>query len=133
MIHITEKGLDETNGLIDYKFYCFNGEPKFLYVSEGLENHDTASISFVSLKWEKLPFYRNDYRPFEVLPEKPKHFEEMIEVSRKMARGMKFIRVDLYEINNQIYFSEYTLHPCSGFMPFNDDRYDYDIGKMLEL
>lgn len=126
-------GISFSNGLTDYKFYCFNGEPEFLYVSEGLENHNTASISFVSLEWEKLPFYRKDYKTFEVLPEKPKHFNEMIELSRKIANGIKFVRVDLYEINDRVYFSECTFHPCSGFMPLNDDKYDYEIGEILEL
>lgn len=53
-MHETE--INRKKGLIDYKFYCFDGEPKFLYVSEGLEDHFTANISFVSLEWEKLPF-----------------------------------------------------------------------------
>lgn len=57
----------------------------------------------------------------------------MIKISRKLSQGMKFLRVDLYEIDGQVFFSEFTFHPCSGFMPFNDDKYDLDIGEMLEL
>ncbi|ADL33460.1 glycosyl transferase [Butyrivibrio proteoclasticus B316] len=124
---------DNDLGLIDYKFYCFNGEPKFLYISAGLEDHDKARISFVSLEWERLPFYRTDFKQFEQLPEKPTNYEEMIHICKKLAEGIRFIRVDLYEIDNRIYFSELTFHPCSGFMPLNDEKYDLEIGEMLEL
>ncbi len=119
--------------LIDYKFYCFDGKPRFLYVSTGLENHDTASISFVSLEWKKMPFYRTDYKQFDILPEKPKHFDEMIDVCNVLAKEFRFVRVDLYEINNKVYFSELTLHPCSGLMSFNDKKYDLELGRMLNV
>ena len=42
------------NGLTDYKFYCFNGDPKYLYVSNGMDNHETARLSFLTMNWEKL-------------------------------------------------------------------------------
>ena len=133
VLWVHETQINHKKGLIDYKFYCFDGEPKFLYVSEGLENHATAYISFVSLDWKKLPFWRKDYRPFDILPNKPKKLEEMIGISRKLSKGIKFLRVDLYEIDGQVFFSEFTFHPCSGFMPFIDDKFDYDIGEMLVL
>ena len=71
---------DETqiNGLFDYKFYCFDGEAKFLYVSKGLENHKTARISFLNLDWTFAPFKRNDYKAFDSIPQKPKEFEKMV-------------------------------------------------------
>lgn len=121
------------NGIVDYKFYCFKGEPLFLYVSQGLDNHDTARISFVSLKWERLPFYRTDYKEFDKIPPKPDHFEEMLCISRKLSKGTLFLRVDLYEINNRVFFSELTFFPCSGYMPFNDEKYDVAIGDLLKL
>ncbi len=133
---IAEKFMtDEANSasLIDYKFYCFDGQPKFLYISKGLENHSTASISFVSLDWEFEPFRRNDFKPFDELPPKPKKFDEMIKIAKKLSAGMSFVRVDLYEINNQVYFSELTFSPCSGLMPFDKEEYDKIIGDMLTL
>lgn len=122
-----------SEGLIDYKFYCFNGIPKFLYISYGLDNHDTASISFVSLEWERLPFYRLDYKQFSTLPKKPNCFEEMISISKLLAQNTKFLRVDLYEVDNKVYFSEMTFYPCSGFMPFNDYKYDLEIGNYIDF
>lgn len=125
----------ENNGkdLVDYKFYCFNGEPKFLYVSEGLENHETAKISFLNLDWTFSPYERADFAPFKTLPEKPKHFEEMIEISRKLSNNIPFVRVDLYEIDNKVYFSELTFSPCGGFMEFKNSNQDYEVGRMLNI
>ena len=119
--------------MTDYKFYCFGGEPKFLYVSKGLENHATAAISFLTLDWQFAPYERSDYRPFTELPPKPVNFDRMVELSRQLSAGKDFLRVDLYEINGKIYFSELTFSPCAGFLPFRDPAHDLEIGQMLTL
>ena len=124
---------NKTSGLIDYKFYCFNGVPKFLYVSEGLENHSTAKISFLTMDWEFAPFGRSDFKPFSSLPEKPSQFEQMKDIASKLSKGIPFLRVDLYEICGQIYFSELTFTPCSGFMPFVPKNYDKVLGDYISL
>lgn len=120
-------------GLIDYKFYCFDGKPEFLYVSKGMENHETARVSFLNIDWTFANFKRNDYMSFEKLPNKPSKYDEMIEIATCLSKGFKFIRVDLYEIDNEIYFSELTLYPCGGFQPFEPDKYDLELGNLLEL
>ena len=119
--------------LIDYKFFCFNGEPKFLYVSEGLSNHENARISFVNMNYEKTEFYRKDYRPFDKLPNKPTNFDKMKELSKELSKNIPFIRVDFYEVNGQVYFGELTFFPCSGFIPFEPEEWDRKLGDMLKL
>lgn len=119
--------------LIDYKFYCFNGEPRLLYVSQGLENHDTARISFLTLDWDFAPFARDDYLAFDELPEKPASFEKMIELARSLSKGIPFVRVDFYDVEGEPRFSEMTFHPCSGFMPFDPKEWDQRVGEMLSL
>ena len=119
--------------LIDYKFFCFNGEPKFLYISEGLSNHSTAKISFVDMNYNKSQFYRNDYKPFDKLPKKPVGFEKMKELAKKLSKEIPFVRVDFYEIEDRIYFGELTFYPCSGFIPFEPEKYDKILGDMLKL
>lgn len=119
--------------LRDYKFYCFSGCPKYLYISEGLEDHSTAKISFYDLEFNDAPFKRNDYKTFDVRPEKPKNYEKMIELSRVLSNGFSFLRVDFYEINDKIYFGELTFSPCSGFMPFNPKEYDKVLGSYIDL
>lgn len=120
-------------GLIDYKFFCFNGIPKFIYISEGLENHATASISFLDMDFERTNFKRKDYKEYEKLPDKPKNFEKMKELAMILSKNVAFLRVDFYEVNDKIFFSELTFYPCSGFIPFEPEKYDLIIGNMLEL
>ncbi|MDD6250787.1 MAG: ATP-grasp fold amidoligase family protein [Bacillales bacterium] len=124
---------DSGEGLMDYKFYCFNGVPKFLYISKGLENHATAAISFVTLNWQFAPYERSDYKPFEKLPKQPACFEQMIQIAKILSKEMPFLRVDLYEINNKVYFSELTFYPCAGAMPFKNDDHDLELGNMIHL
>lgn len=119
--------------LRDYKFYCFNGQPKFLYISQGLEDHSTARINFVDLSWNKTVFQRTDYVEFDVLPEKPKHFEKMIEFSERLAGDIPFVRIDFYEINNELYFGEITFFPGGGMVELKPPEWDKILGDYIEL
>jgi len=132
---IAEQYMEDKNNssMIDYKFYCFNGEPKFLYVSQGLENHSTARISYVTLDWEIAPYKRTDYSNFEKLPPKPKTFEKMLEFSKILSNGIPFSRIDFYEINGNLYFGEITFFPGSGLSPFEPEEWDKKIGDWLIL
>ena len=66
-------------------------------------------------------------------PPKPTKFEEMLEIAARLSAGYKFLRVDLYQIENQIYFSEFTFSPCGGMMPFNPPEWDEELGKLIDL
>ena len=124
---------DVVHGLIDYKFYCFNGKPQFLYVSKGLDNHATARISFLTLDWEFAPFERSDFAKFEVLPPKPTKLNEMIKIAEKLSNGHKFLRVDLYQVGERILFSEFTFSPCNGTMPCKPKEWEIKLGDLLAL
>lgn len=120
-------------GTIDYKFYCFNGEPRFLYLSCGLDDHSTARISFLNLDWSKAEFMRADYQPFNSLPPKPDCFDQMKDLARVLAKDIPFVRVDFFIANGKPRFSEMTFSPCGGFMPFEPKEWDEKIGDMLDL
>ncbi len=124
---------EEEHDLIDYKFFCFDGIPKFIYVSKGLSNHSTATIDFYDMDFKKLPFGRKDYRHEEKEMAKPKNFEEMIRIAKELSKGVDFVRVDLYNIAGKVYFSELTFTPSAGYMPFDPEEYDLKIGEMLNL
>ena len=57
----------------------------------------------------------------------------MIELAKKLSEGVAFLRVDLYEINGKVYFSELTFSPGAGFTQFKDPKHDLEIGSFLEL
>lgn len=134
---IAEKYVEEYEApnadLIDYKWFCFNGEVKMLYVSQGLSNHATAKISFYDINYQKMPFKRTDYEDFDVDPPKPKTWHEQIEIAKLLSRNYPFIRIDLYEVNSCVYFSEITFSPCAGFLPFDPIKWDNILGKWIEL
>lgn len=124
---------DSKDGLRDYKFYVINGKVEFLYISEGLQDHATAKISFVTKEWEFAPFRRSDYRSFEKLPKKPVNFDKMIILAEKIANNACFRRIDFYEIEEKICFSEITFTPCGGVMPFEPEEWDCKLGGWIDL
>lgn len=132
---IAEKFMKDGNNesLTDYKFYCFNGEPKFLYVSYGLAVHSTAFINYVTLDWKQAPFHRPDFMEMSNLPPKPETFDLMIELAKKLSKGIPFLRVDFYEINKQVYYSELTFFPGGGMTPFEPQEWDLKCGELLQL
>ena len=123
----------DNGDLKDYKFFCFNGEVKFLYVSQGLDHIETASISFLSKDWSWMPFRRMDFPPLDVLPEKPACYDKMIEVAERLSKGFPHVRVDLYDIDGNIVFGELTFYNSSGYMRLSPDKYDYVVGDMFDI
>ncbi len=135
---IAESYMEDENpalGLTDYKFFCFNGEPKALYISEGLEDHTTAKISFFDIDGKRLPFYRSDFAPLEDPVKLPDNLSEMAQLAKKLARQVDcaFVRIDLYSICGRIYFSEVTFFPCGGMLPFKPAHWDNILGQWIQL
>lgn len=125
----------QKNGLINYKFFCMNGKPEFLYISAWMEDHCAARISFAGLDGVELPFRRTDYRNFEGKLPISAHFEDMKSLVAKLAAsvGNPFVRVDMYEIQGRIYFGELTFYPTGGYIPFEPAGWDRRIGDMIRL
>lgn len=115
--------------LLDFKFFCFNGEPKFLYVSDT----PSHSLAFLNTDWTLTDFGRDDYHPLNKIPEKPENLEEMLAIARKLSAGIPHVRVDLYNIDKHIFFGELTLFTGSGFIPFNPKEFDGKLGDLLTL
>ena len=134
---IAEKYMTDGSGteLKDYKFYCFNGEPKFLYIGYANMRDGTKHdlLSFFDLNLDPTPFYRTDHEPLPFAVERPEKLDKMIEIARKLSNGIPFLRVDLYYIQEQIYFSELTFYPGSGYGPFSPPEWERKIGDMLIL
>lgn len=134
-VSTAESRIAYVNGLIDYKFYCFSGEPKFLYVGFANINKNSKHdlLSFLELNWKQAPFYRKDHDPLPFKLKKPDDFDDMIRIASKLSQGIPFLRVDLYYLNQQIYFSELTFYPGSGFGRFYPDKWENKIGTWLNL
>lgn len=124
---------DEKNrNIIDYKFFCFSGEPKLMYVSK-FSHNENAQIAFFDMNYKQIHIKRLDYKDLIDIPQKPIKFEEMKELSKKLSKNLKHIRVDFYEINEKIYFGEMTFYTGAGYIPFENEKYDEILGNMIKL
>ena len=132
---IIEKYMSNSNGkpLIDYKFFCFNGEPKLIYISEGLENHTTASMSFYDMDFKLTDCKRKDYPQLKHSVERPKNFDLMKKYAKILSKNIPHLRVDFYEIDGHLYFGELTFSTCAGFIPFEDEKWNIKLGEWIKL
>ena len=85
------------------------------------------------MEWKKAAFGRKDYPLLQEEMPKPAKFEEMKVLAAKLAGNLPFARVDLYSVNNRIYFSEITLTPAGGYTPYDPEEYDLKLGNMIDL
>lgn len=118
--------------MIDYKFFCFNGKVEFMYISEGLADDYTARISFFDREGKKTPFHREDYAE-NVDAKIPDQFDQLIQMSERLAEDFPFVRVDWFVVNGQIYFSELTFTPCAGLMKIAPEEYDRKLGALIDM
>lgn len=126
-IFIEEYMNDGYETLHDYKFWCFNGEPKMYTINDGNGHGD---IMYYTMDNKELNLYgikqHSDYI-------KPKNFDLMIEYSKKLAKPFKFVRVDMYEINNKVYLGELTFTPGAMYFKYKNSADHLKIGEMLQL
>ncbi len=131
---IAEKYMDDGTGeLNDYKFMCYNGVCKNLFVCTGRAEND-LKVDFFDLEWNHLPFIRKYPNSSKRIP-KPDNLNDMVRIVESISRKSEipFARIDLYNIRNMIYFGEITLFPGNGIEYFNPQEWDYKLGEMINL
>ena len=128
---IAEEYLDDGKShLTDYKFFCFNGKPLFMYSEEESSGNPTQAIA--DMQYNMMPFSMDDAKA-DVLPPKPELFGVMANISEKLSEGVPFLRVDMYCIGNTIYVGELTFYHYGGFIPFKPIEWDRKLGDKLVL
>lgn len=126
---MSDGGID----LTDYKVHNFNGIPKFILVCRDRFSKSGLTEDFYSTCWEHLDVKRPNIPNSKVPIAKPDELDEILELSRKLSVGIPFVRTDFYIINHQVYFSEITFFPASGFEKYEPDEWDYVFGDYLKL
>lgn len=117
--------------LQDYKFLCFNGIPYYCWVDvDRFSNHKR---NVYDLNWNLQNWNQYTYGNADNEIPKPQNFSKMIEIARKLSEGFGHVRVDLYNINGKIYFSEMTFTNGSGFEPIVPKSMDYELGKLWNI
>ena len=130
---IAEEYIETRNGdLPDYKFFCFDGKARALYVATGRHTESGVCFDFFDENFNHLPFY-NSHPNSKNKIDKPTGFDKMKELAEKLSVGMPHVRVDLYDIDGKVYFGEYTFYHMSGFQPFKPEEWDYTFGSWIDL
>ncbi len=132
---IIEKYMEErkSQDLKDYKFFCFNGIPKMMFVASDRQNpNEETKFDFYDMNFNHLPFTNGHPNSSKQIA-KPKSFEKMKELAAVLSQHIPHVRVDFYEINGRVYFGEMTFSHWSGFVPFEPQEWDKKIGNLLTL
>ncbi|HHX81325.1 MAG TPA: hypothetical protein GX692_09735 [Acholeplasmataceae bacterium] len=115
----------------DYKFFCFNGEPKYIFVASD-RGENTTKFDFYDLEWNHLAVKNHYPNSNEAIP-KPLKLQDMIEHSKVLSKGFPHVRVDFYMEKEKVIFGELTFFHFSGSEPFEPIDFDYKMGEYLEL
>lgn len=123
----------KTKELRDYKFFCFDGVVKFLFIAtERQKEGEDVKFDFFDADFNHLPFRQGHENALEV-PERPLRFKEMMALSEKLSEGMPHVRIDFYEVDGKVFFGEYTFFHHGGWTPFDPEEWDYKFGKEIKL
>lgn len=122
----------KTQELRDYKFFCFNGSVKAMFIATDRQNRDEPYFDFFDMDFNHIDM-RHGHPNAPIIPEKPLHFDLMKELASKLSHGFKEVRVDFYEANGKVYFGELTLFHHSGNLPFDPPKWDKIWGEWIQL
>lgn len=120
------------NDLPDYKFFCFNGEPRYCQVVSG--RNRKKCIDFFDKEWNHQPFREPKKFPnADIELQRPKYLDTMWQLATQLAEGKPFSRIDFYELEDGARFGEITFFPTSGLGIFEPEEYDAFLGEMIKL
>lgn len=116
--------------VIDYKFHCINGEPAFVLTCSNRE--DSLKLNLYDLDWNPISGLQGAMRNERKI-ERPKNLKEMLEVAKTLSSDFDFVRVDLYEADEKIFFGELTFSPACGVLEYFTDSFVAKWGEVLHV
>lgn len=123
--------LDED--LKDYKFFCFDGMPRLMFIASERQSKDSETkFDFYDMDFTHLPIINGHPNSSQEI-QKPKNFERMKELAAVLSKDIPHLRVDFYECDGKLYLGELTFSHWGGFVPFEPDEWDEIIGSWLTL
>ena len=131
-IIIEELMLEEGKLPTEYKIHVYNGKAKNMYVvtSRGIDiRYNNYYIDWTPFDGSQFNGWQKTDYPLK----KPSNWSKMVEVAELLASPFPFVRVDLYNINGKIYFSEMTFTPAKGTLILDDDKCDFEMGEWLDI
>lgn len=120
-------------GLVDYKFFCFNGEVAFVYVIQDRKLAEHGSLAIMNKAFERMAVQSLTQGVLQETPKKPENYEKMVAIAEMLSADFPHVRVDLYNIQGDIFFGELTFFGASGYMQYTPDEADYTFGEMFQI
>lgn len=128
---LVEEYMDDGHStLFDYKFWCFNGKPRFWTINDSLGH---GNIIHYNMKKQRIDLDRKDLPHNIESYEFPKQYNEMVVFSQKLSERFKFVRVDFYEVSDTIYLGEMTFTPGAMAFRYVTEKNDIKVGSFLKL
>lgn len=129
---IAEQYLQDDRGvdLTDYKFFCFNGTAKFMYISNDNASHPTTDFFDMNFNLLKMRMKDNNS---DNPPSRPECFDEMRRMAERLSLNVPFLRVDFYYVNKVIYVGELTFFHNSGFTRIHPTKWEKLLGDWIVL
>ncbi len=119
----------ENQQLNDYKIHCFHGKP--LFIQTIFDRGSVTKENWYDTSWNPLDVYY--FSQIKKNVQKPKVINELLRISEILSQDFPYVRVDLYIVDNKIYFGELTFRPYGGFMSFVPESFDIQLGNYLNL
>lgn len=138
---IAEELLDATkqpypsSSPIDYKIWCFDGKPAYFFVCLN-RTKEACDVATYDTDWNFYPQYikyTEHYHPCTTPLPRPQCLEQMLAVARTLSEGFPCVRVDLYEIDNKVFFGEMTFTPASGNNSFYPEEFLNILGDLCHI
>ena len=121
---------DSDDCLWDYKFFCFNGEPRIMYMEK--EASESKTEAFFDMEQNYLDLEMDDPRP-DVPPALPTCFDQMKAIASKLSAGIPFLRVDFFYVNETVYVGELTFFHCGGLAPVKPESWNRQLGSWIDI
>lgn len=120
---------ENEGGLIDYKLFCFNGKVEYLYVIADRCMGEKAGCGIFDKEFRRLSCYRLDEKPLQRMIHKPKNYQMMIDAAEILSDEFPHARIDFYNPDEELLFGEITYFDGSGYMRFEPDVFDFELGS----
>ena len=122
------------NEMINYKFYCFNDEPKIVRVKGHINNTNVYNIYHINWTQADIEFNFSNYvRDDSNTFKKPINYDKMLYYAKMLSAGFCFCRVDFYEIDGVIYLSELTFSPFNMDIKYKKKEMAIYLGSLLNI
>ena len=122
----------KTGELRDYKFFCFDGVVKAMFIATNRQSKEPTAFDFFDADFNHLDI-KQGHPNAPVVPQKPDNYEKMKKLAEELSQNMIHVRVDFYEVNGKIYFGEFTFYHFDGAVPFIPEKWDRIFGDWMQL